>query len=102
MLIPQVCTPGKILNLSTISKILLKTNVIEGSIVNGSRQPIFYSFVPDNPPGCKVFSAPETMHYKITKKFVSNSITFSLEDDNHEEVNFNGEALTFTLQIIKI
>ena len=29
-------------------------------------------------------------------------ITFYLEDDNNEEVDFNGETLTFTLQMIKI
>ena len=28
--------------------------------------------------------------------------TFYLEDDNNKEVNFNGETLTFTLQMIKI
>ena len=30
-----------------------------------------------------------------------NTITFHLEDGNNEEVNFNGETLTFTLQMIK-
>ena len=29
-------------------------------------------------------------------------MTFFLEDGNNEEVNFNGETLTFTLQMIKI
>ena len=27
---------------------------------------------------------------------------FLLENNKHEEVNFNGETLTFTLQMIKI
>ena len=35
-------------------------------------------------------------------KSVLNRITFYLEDDNNEEVNFNEETLTFTLQMIKI
>ena len=29
-------------------------------------------------------------------------MTFYLEDDNNEEVDFNQETLTFTLQMIKI
>ena len=29
-------------------------------------------------------------------------MSFYLEDDNNEEVDFNGETLTFTLQMIKI
>ena len=39
---------------------------------------------------------------KKINKSVLNSITFYLEDDNNEEVNFNQETLTFTLQMIKI
>ena len=48
-----------------------------------------------------MFCEPETIHYKKLNKSVLISITFFLEDDNHEEVNFNGETLTFTLQLIK-
>ena len=91
----------KIVNLSSTNKIHLKCDVIEGSVVNGDRQPILYSFVSDKPSGYKVFSEPETIHYKKINKSVLNTITFYLEDDNNEEVNFNGETLTFTLQAIK-
>ena len=31
-----------------------------------------------------------------------STITVYLEDDNNEEVDFNGETLTFPLQMIKI
>ena len=92
----------KIVNLSNINKICLKCDVIDGSVVNGLRQPILYSFVLDKKPGYKVFSEPETIHYKKINKSVLNTITFYLEDDNNEEVDFNGETLTFTLQMIKI
>ena len=80
----------------------MKRDVINGSVVNGLRQPTLYSFVLDKPPGYKVFSKPETIHYKKLKKSVLNTITFYLEDDNNEEVNFNGETMTFTLQMINI
>ena len=92
----------KIVNLSNTSKIHLKCDVIDGSVVNGIRQPILYSFVLDKPSGYKVFCEPETIHYKKINKFVLNTITFYLEHDNNEEVDFNGEILTFTLQMIKI
>ena len=92
----------KIVNLSSTNRIHLKCNAIDGSVVNGIRQPILYSFVPDKPSGYKVFSEPETIHYKKINKSVLNTITFYLEDDNNEEVDFNGETLTFTLQMIKI
>ena len=91
-----VYTCDKVLNLNTINKIHLKCDIINGSVMNGIRQPILYSFVLDKPSGYKVFSEPETIHYKKINKSVLNTITFYLEDDNNEEVNFNGETLTFT------
>ena len=80
----------------------MKCDCINGSIQDGIRQPILFSFVLDKPSGYKVFSEPETIHYKKINKSVLNTITFFLEDDHNEEVNFNGETLTFTLQMIKI
>ena len=66
----------KIVNLSSTNKIHLKCDAIDGSVVNGLRQPILYSFVLDKPSGYKVFSEPETIHYKKVKKSVLNTITF--------------------------
>ena len=90
-----VHTTEENLNLSTTNKIPLKWDFISGSIGNGLRRSRFASF------GFKVFCEPETIHYKETNKAVLITITFYLEDDNQKEVNFNGETLTFTLQMIK-
>ena len=57
-------TSQKVVNLSSTIKIHLKCNVIDGSVVNGSKQPILHSFVSDKKPGYEVFSEPETIHYK--------------------------------------
>ena len=80
----------------------MKCDCIDGSIQNGLREPILYSFVLNKLPGYKVFSEPETIHYKKINKYALNTITFYLEDNDRKEVDFNGETLTFTLQIIKI
>ena len=81
----------------------MKCDCIDGSIQDGVRQSILFSFVLDKPSGYKEFFEPETNHYKKINKFVFNTATFYLEDNNNnEEVDFNGEALTFTLQMIKI
>ena len=95
-------TSQKLVNLGSTNKIYLKCDCIDGSVLNGLRQPILYSFVLDKLPGHKVFSEPETVHFKKINKSVLNTITFYLEEDNNEEVDFNGETLTFTLQMIKI
>ena len=97
-----VYTSDKILNLNSVNKIHLKCDIIDGSVINGVRQPILYSYVLDKKPGYKIFSEPETIHYKKINKSILNTITFYLEDDNNKEVDFNQETLTFTLQMITI
>ena len=92
----------KVVNFNSRNKIHLKCDVVDGSIVNGFKHPVLYSFVLVKKPGYKVFSEPETIRYKKINKSVLNTLTFYLEDDNNEVVNFNGETLTFTLQMIKI
>ena len=63
---------------------------------------ILYSFVLIKKPSYKVFCEPETVQYKKINKSVWNTLTFYLEDDNNEQVDFNGETLTFALQLIKV
>ena len=92
----------KLVNLSSTNKIHLKCDAIDGSVVDGIRQPILYSFILDKPAGYKVFCEPETIHYKKINKSVLNTITFYLEDDSDKEVDFNQETMTFTLQMIKL
>ena len=100
--IPGVYISNKILYLNTIKKIHLKCDCIDGSIQNGLRQLILLSFVLDRPSGNKVFCEPETIHCKKINKSFLNTITFYLEDDNNEVVDFNGETLTFTVRMVKI
>ena len=68
----------KIVNLSSINKIHLKCDCIDGSIQDGVRQPILFSFLLDKPSGYKVFCEPETIHYKKNKQicFEYNNILF--------------------------
>ena len=59
-----VNTCEKILKLSTIDETYLKFDVSDGSVVNGVRQPILFSFNITKPVGFKLFCKPETIHYK--------------------------------------
>ena len=95
-------TSQKNVNLGNTNKIHLKCDIIDGSVVDGVRQPILYSFVLGKLPGYKVFSEPETIHYKNINESVLNTITFYLEDNNSKEVDFNEKTLFFTIQMIKI
>ena len=54
----------KNVNLSTTNKKHLKSEIIDGSLINGIRQPILFGFVLDKPAGYRVFCEPETVHWK--------------------------------------
>ena len=53
---PGVYTSDKILNLSTIDKIKLKCDAIDGSVVNGLRQTILYILYQINQADSKYFA----------------------------------------------
>ena len=88
--------------ITTTVKVHLKCDCVDGSIVNGIREQILFSFNLSAPPGFKIIKEPDIILYKKINKTRLASIQFFLEDSNHNPVDFNGETLTFTIQIIKI
>ena len=95
-------TSEKPVMITTTDKIHLKCDCVDGSIVNGIREQILFSFNLSAPPGYKIIKEPTTVLYKKIKKTRPDTIHFFLEDSNHDRVDFNEETLTFTIQIIKI
>ena len=95
-------TSEKPINITGIDKIHLKCDCIQGSIVNGIREPILYSFALSSPPGHKIYKEPRVKLFKKINKSVLSHITFYFEDDDHKPVDFNGETISFTCQLIKI
>ena len=87
---------------TSIDKVHLKCDCIDGSIVNGIREPILYSFALSSPPDHKLYKEPRVKLFKKINKSVLSHIRFYLEDDDHNEVDFNGETIPFTCQLIKI
>ena len=90
------------INNTGIDKIHLKCDCIQGSIVNGIREPIFFSFALSSPPGHKIFKEPRVKLFKKVNKSALSHIIFYLEDDDYKPVDFHGETITFTCQLIKI
>ena len=99
---PGTHTSEKPVMITTTDKVHLKCDCVDGSIVNGIREQILFSFTLSAPPGYKVIKEPTTVLYKSINKTRLDTIQFFLEDSNHDSVDFNGEILTFTIQIIKI
>ena len=93
---------NKPINITGIDKVHLKCDCIQGSIVNGIREPILYSFALSSPPGHKIYKEPRVKLFKKVNKSVLSHITFYLEDDDYKPVDFHGETISFTCQLIRI
>ena len=63
--------------------------------MNGIRETNFFSCFSKKSGGYEVICEPEAIQNKKINKPVLKNTTFYLEDDNHEEVNFIRETLTF-------
>ena len=90
------------INITGIDKIHLKCDCIQGSIVNGIREPILYSFALSSPPGHKIYKEPRVKLFKKINQSVLSHISFYFEDADHKPVDFNNETISFTCQLIKI
>ena len=93
-------TSEKPVMITTTDNVYLKCDCVDGSIVFGIREQILFSFNLSAPPGYKIIKEPTTALYKLINKTRLDTIQFFLGDSNHNPV-FNGETLTFTIQIIK-
>ena len=100
--LPGSYKSDKPINITGIDKVHLKCNVVDGSIVNGVRERILYSFALDQPPGHKIYKEPKVKLFQKINKSVLSHITFYLEDDDYKPVDFNNEIALFTCQLIKI
>ena len=90
------------INITGIDKVHLKSDCVQGSIMNGIREPISNSFALSSPPGYKIFKEPRVKLFKKINKSVLSHITFYFEDDDHKPVDFHNETISFTCQLIKI
>ena len=95
-------TSDKPVMITTTDKVYLKFDCVDGSIVKGIREQILFSFNLSAPPGYKIIKEPTTVLYKKINRTRLDTIQFFLEDSNHDRVDFNGQTLSFTVQIIKI
>ena len=101
-LIPGLYKSDKPINITGIDKFHFKCDCIQGSIVNGIREPILYSFALSSPPGHKIYKEPRIKLFKKLNKSVLSHITFYFEDDDHKPVDFDEETISFTCQLIRI
>ena len=101
-LLPASYNRNRPINITRSDKIILKCDCNEGSAIKGIQQPVLNSFALSSPPGQKIYKEPRMKLLKKINKPVLFHITFYLEVDDHKPVDFNGETISFTCQLIKI
>ena len=101
-ILPGSYKSDKPFNITGIDKIHLKCDCIQGSLVNGIREPILYTFALSSPPGHKIYKEPRIKLFKKVNKSVLSHITFYFEDNDYKPVDFHNETISFTCQLIKI
>ena len=65
----------KAVNITGINKVHLSCDCIQGSVVNGTRAPILYSFALSSPPGHKMFKEPRIKLFKRINLFCLISLS---------------------------
>ena len=90
------------INIAGIDKVHIKCDCIQGSIVNGVREPILDSFALSSPPGHKIYKEPRVKLFTKINKSLLSHIVFYFEDDDYKPVDFHGETISFTCQLIKL
>ena len=100
-ILPGSFKSNKPINITGIDKIRLKCDCIQGSIVNGVREPILFSYALSSPPGHKIYKEPRLKLFKKINQSILTHITFYFEDDDYKPVDFQKETISFTCQLIK-
>ena len=90
------------INITGIDKIQLNCDCIQGSILNGMREPILYSFALSSPPGHKIYKEPRIKLFRKINKSVLSHIRLYFEEYDHKSVDFNNETVSFTCQLVEI
>ena len=85
----------KPINITGIDKVHLKCDCIQGSIVNGVREPNLFSFALSSPPGHKIYKEPRVKLFRKVNKSVLSHITFYFEDDDYKPVDFHGDDIIY-------
>ena len=101
-MIPGPYKSDRPINITGIDKSHLKCYCNNGSIVNGIRDPILYSFGLSSPPVHKKYKEPRVKLFKKINKPVLSPISFYFEDDDCKPVDFHGKTISFTCQLFKI
>src|SRR5882757_2313706 len=88
-----------IVDIIKINSIHVNLDLIEGSYVNGSREPTIYSFYPSVSPGYKIIEKPTTVIYYPVSRYTISKMRVWLTDQNNIKLNLRGEVLSVRIAL---
>lgn len=89
----------RVVDILSINSILVNTNVISGSYVNGANKPTIYSFFPNVSPGHKIVEHPKNLIYLPITLHVIHNLRVNLTDQNFDILDLRGENVTIRFHI---
>ena len=93
-------TSQKIVDIMGFSTINIHCNVISGVKDNGNNTEILYSFTLTEPTGYLMNIIPFIILYQNVTKDRIEYIEFHTKDEHGRPIDFNGDVLSFTLQLV--
>ena len=90
-------------NITEVNSLLIRCSIVTDSYINGTNSDCICSFSPDVPPGHLIHIRPyQTLYTPINCTYSIPQITMRITDEASNEVNLNGERVTYHLHIRQI
>ena len=86
-------------NIMRVNSIFVHCNLINSSYVNGSQQPVIYSFFPSCLPGEKIIEKPNAFIYLPISLDVILHMSSWITDQNNSALDLRGEKLTLKFHV---
>lgn len=91
-----------IVNIISINSILVNSDIISGSYVDGTQQSTIYSFFPGVDPGMKILQTPKNLVYlPVTLRTINRMETY-LTDQRGHPIDLRGEHLTIRFHLREV
>ena len=89
----------KIIDIMGFSTVNIHSNVLSGVKDNGNNTDILYTFTLTEPPGYLINIIPTNILYQNVTKDRIEYIEFHIKDEHGRPIDFNGDVLSFTLDL---
>ena len=86
-------------NIMRVNSILVHCDVIGSTYLNGTQQPIIFSFFPDVSPGQKIVVDPKVLIYLPVTMNIISRMTSWMTDQNNRHLDLREEELTLKYHI---